>query len=599
VKKDRQKLIALGIIQFSISFLDLLALLLIGLVTSLSLSDISVNNKSSYTTKIMSFSVFHNFSLRNVILILGVASAILLILKTIVSAALTKKIIGFLSIREAELSSRYLEEYLELSPRDQQKSSPQYVAGVALAGANFAVTVTIGQIVTCSVEIFSIFLLFTGVTFINPTVTVSTVGYFSLLAFISIKYLGRRIRTAGKRSFELGIASSEFIQDIVGSAREVYMLNAQAELSKIYREQRFQNYEATRSKAFIGLIPKFIFEIGLVLGAIIISSTQILFYDAQKAITGMVVFLALTTRLVPSLLKIQNSLLELRAAAIPTENFLNEYQKIVLLNDNQYRLSGKVNMGTTADGSDSIFSGEIVATGIAIVYSDSPSPVLSDFDLLINSGDFVAIVGPSGSGKTSLVDALLGITIPSSGEVRISGLSPRAAIKKWPGKIQYVPQDVQLISGSVKSNVCWPLPPRIFSDSQVREVMDIVELTSWLEAQPLGLETRVGLGGISLSGGQKQRLGIARALLVKPKILVLDESTSSLDTETETLINKRILQNMKSITRLVIAHRLSTIIGADKIVYIDKGRKKAEGSFEELRRDVPEFDKNAKTNGIM
>jgi ABC-type multidrug transport system fused ATPase/permease subunit len=597
--KDKKKLVLLGITQFSISLLDLIALLLVGLVSTLSLNTISVNSGSKYADFITSLEFFHGYNTRSIILILGGISAILLISKTIVSAILTKKIIGFLSVREAEISSRFVDHYLRLSPRDQQKLSPQYVAGVALSGANSCVTVTLGQLVTAFVEIFSISLLFLGVAFVNPVVTISTILYFSFLAILSMKYLSSRIRTVGKKSFDLGIASSEFIKDLVGTAREVYIQNAQHNLSEVYRLQRLENYRATRSKAFIGLIPKFVFEVGLVLGAILISGTQILFYDAQKAITGMVVFLALTTRLVPSLLKIQNALLELRAASAPTENFLDEFERISRVYLSETMNEKKPKFSKLTNDLPEKFVGEISAVNLCVQYADSERPVLENLDLYINPGEFVAIVGPSGSGKTSLVDALLGIMSPKEGTVSISGLPPRMAIAKWPGKMKYVPQDVQLISGTLKSNICWPLPPNHFSDSSIIDVLEIVQLTNWLDSQPLGLETLVGLGGLSMSGGQKQRLGIARALLVKPDILILDESTSSLDTETELLITSRILNNMKSLTRIVIAHRLSTVINADKIVYIENGRKKAEGNFGTLRQEVPEFDNNAKLNGIL
>jgi ABC-type multidrug transport system fused ATPase/permease subunit len=160
-----------------------------------------------------------------------------------------------------------------------------------------------------------------------------------------------------------------------------------------------------------------------------------------------------------------------------------------------------------------------------------------------------------------------------------------------------VPQDVQLVSGSVRENICWPESPLQFSDESILEVLDLVELKDWLISQPNRLDAKIGLGGSNLSGGQKQRLGIARALIAKPQVLILDESTSALDTETESLIADRILKNMQGITRVVIAHRLSTVIHADKLVYLESGRKLAEGNFSELRSLVPQFDKNATANG--
>ena len=596
-QKDRKKLVFLGLIQFCISILDLFALLLIGLVTSLSLSDISVQSSSKYVEVIMSLSIFKGLDLRTIIFILGGASAILLILKTAVSAGLTRKIVGFLSIREAAVSAKYMEEVLKLSPLDQRSWSPQYISGVALTGANCAVTISLGQMVNGMVEGLSILLLFTGVTFVNPSVTISTIIYFSALAFFSTKYLGRKIRLAGQETYRIGISSTELIQNSVSTAREIHTSNSQMEISKTFSAQRFASYKATRSKAFIGLIPKFIFEVGLVVGAIFICAAQVYFYDAHKAIIGMVVFLALTSRLVPSLLKIQNSLLELRAATSPTLNFLDELKNVGEINEKNRKLLELAESRIPYTQLPEMFLAEIHCEKLEIKYADANVPTLNDINLDIKPGSFVAIVGPSGAGKTTLVDALLGIALPSKGFVSISGISPNKAISKWPNKIKYVPQDVQLVSGTIRENICWPENVNSISGSRIEEVLALVELDDWLHDQHDGLDTLIGVGGSNLSGGQKQRLGIARALATNPEILILDESTSALDTETEALIANRILNNMRGLTRIVIAHRLSTVIHADKLIYLDSGRKVAEGTFSELRSLVPQFDKNALANG--
>lgn len=595
--RDRIKLVFLGIIQFCISILDLFALLLIGLVTSLSLSLLSVESSNKYVEQITSLSIFRGQDLKTIIFILGGLSAFFLILKTVVSATLTRKIIGFLSIREAAASSQYMAEVLILSPLNQRKWSPQYISGVALTGANCAVTITLGQIVNGLVEVLSVSLLFIGVTFVNPTVTISTIFYFATLAFFSTKYLGRKIRLAGEATYTIGISSSQLIQNSISTARDIYTANAQNFVIRTFSEQRLANYKATRSKAFISLIPKFIFEVGLVFGAVFICAAQVYFYDAYKAITGMVVFLALTSRLVPSLLKIQNCLLELKAAASPTQNFLDEFAQAKLLNQQESELVVQSESKNPKALKIHNFTGEINCRNLDVRYSDAKEPAIKNIELDIPAGSFVAIVGPSGSGKTTLVDALLGIALPEEGYVTISGVSPNEAIRRWPNKVKYVPQDVQLISGTIKENICWPYAIEEFSDVSVQEALELVELSEWLSFQADHLDTKIGLGGSNLSGGQKQRLGIARALVTKPEILILDESTSALDTETESMITNRVLQNMQGLTRVVIAHRLSTVRYADKLVYLENGQKIAEGSFSELRNLVPQFDKNVLANG--
>jgi ABC-type multidrug transport system fused ATPase/permease subunit len=216
----------------------------------------------------------------------------------------------------------------------------------------------------------------------------------------------------------------------------------------------------------------------------------------------------------------------------------------------------------------------------------------------ISAGEFVAVVGSSGAGKTTLIDTLLGVFEPNIGLIKISGLPPKQSITKWPGAISYVPQDINIFAGTIRTNVSFGYPKDLASDEMVWEAVNFAELGDVVKELPNGLDTEIGERGIKLSGGQRQRLGIARALFSKPQLLVLDEATSSLDSETELKISKAI-QNLKGkVTVVIIAHRLSTVRKADKVYYLEDGKIKASGSFEEVRKISPEFDQQAKLLGL-
>jgi ABC-type multidrug transport system fused ATPase/permease subunit len=210
----------------------------------------------------------------------------------------------------------------------------------------------------------------------------------------------------------------------------------------------------------------------------------------------------------------------------------------------------------------------------------------------------VAIVGPSGAGKTTLIDLILGVLEPDSGDIYISGLAPSEAVKKWPGALSYVPQDVFISNGTFVSNIKLGFPVDSGSDQLVENALEIAQLTDVIAGFPDGLNSRVGHGGISLSGGQRQRLGIARALFTKPKLLVLDEATSALDGGTEASISSAISALKREVTVIVIAHRLSTIRDADTVVYLEEGRVIAIGTFEEVRKAAPNFDRQASLMGL-
>ena len=210
----------------------------------------------------------------------------------------------------------------------------------------------------------------------------------------------------------------------------------------------------------------------------------------------------------------------------------------------------------------------------------------------------IVISGNIGAGKTTLVDLILGVLLPDSGEILISGLFPSEAIVKWPGAIAYVPQDVMIFDGTIRSNIGIGFPNNEISDNLVLQAIKISQLDSFIESLPDGIETEVGDRGTRISGGQKQRVGIARAMFTQPRLLVLDEATSSLDGETEASISDAIQTMKGSITVIMIAHRLSTVRNADVVIYMEAGKLIAAGTFEEVRNLVPGFDRQAKLMGL-
>ena len=226
------------------------------------------------------------------------------------------------------------------------------------------------------------------------------------------------------------------------------------------------------------------------------------------------------------------------------------------------------------------------------------SKAIENISLKIPEGKAVAIVGSSGAGKTTAIDVILGVLNPDEGSVLISGLPPLMAFAKWPGAVSYVPQDVVISAGTIRENVALGYPLEEAVDELVMSALKIAQLDKFVEEQPLGLETQVGERGTKLSGGQRQRLGIARAMFTKPRLLVLDEATSSLDSETEVGISGAIHALRGSTTVVLIAHRLSTVRNADLVVYLDRGKVLKMGTFDEVRNSVPNFDHQAKLMGL-
>lgn len=582
-KSDKRKILFLGLIQFFISIFDLLGLLVIAAVTSLGLSIISLVPIPSSLNFIMKISIFSSMQLEQVVVALSLFSAFLLVLKTVTNALITRKITGFLALREAHLSSQYMNFVASSSPKWQLSKSPQYISGIAMEGANSAVTLSLGQVVNLVVECCSILLLFIGISTFDPTITLPSLILFVFSGWISVKFLSTRTRSAGRDNFYLGITSSELVKNIVTGSRELYVANKQGIVAKQFAIQRLSNYQAVRTKALVSVIPKYVSEITMVLGGALIAGLQFALKDAKDAIISLVVFIALSSRLLPALLRVQGAILQIRGSSYATKNFLEEFKAA----------KDAAEMLVYRDGNldfEIPFLGEITLENVSARHLGEDSFELKDISLRVAEGEFLAIVGPSGSGKTTLVDVMLGILSPSIGQSKISGFPAEEAIRKWPDKIRYVPQDIQLISGSILDNIIWPDTDSVQTEIEIRHLLEAVELDTWVDSLNEGVHTLVNSLGTNVSGGQKQRIGIARALYVSPQVLFLDESTSALDAQTEKDIIENVLGRMRSLTRVVIAHRISTIKDADRIIYIKNGTIRAIGSYTEIASLIPGFE---------
>ncbi len=220
---------------------------------------------------------------------------------------------------------------------------------------------------------------------------------------------------------------------------------------------------------------------------------------------------------------------------------------------------------------------------ISFKYQSSTSPAIYNMSYKVSRGETIAFVGPSGAGKTSLMKLLVGLYTPTTGTILYNSV-PYDKINKEElrAQIGFVTQDTQLFSGTIRENLLFVNPKA--TDEECLEALHKAQCQNLLERAGNGLDTVIGEGGVKVSGGEKQRLSIARALLRKPKLLLFDEATSSLDTLTEKEISKTIqsISEAKEHITVLIAHRLSTIMHADRIYVLEKGLLAESGSHNEL-----------------
>jgi ATP-binding cassette, subfamily B, bacterial MsbA len=218
---------------------------------------------------------------------------------------------------------------------------------------------------------------------------------------------------------------------------------------------------------------------------------------------------------------------------------------------------------------------------VSFAYSPDSAPVLKNINLQIRSGEVIAIAGPSGAGKTSLADLLPRFVDPVKGSIKIDGTDLREMdLKSLRDLIGIVSQDIILFNDTILENIAFGNPDADLND--IRKAAKMAYADEFIERLPEGYYTMIGERGLKLSGGQRQRLAIARAILKNPPLLILDEATSSLDTVSESLVQKALEGLMKQRTTIVIAHRISTIKNADRVVVLEGGEITGVGTHQEL-----------------
>lgn len=519
----------------------------------------------------------------------GVAAASLLILKSVLSLLIQRWVNLFLANRVSGLASQAIEGFLSQSLLGVQRRPVQWSGYALVEGLTSAVNGVLSPFMMIVGDVAVLVVLGIALLIIDPVTTTATLLYFGLvMALLSIG-LGRWSERVHRQQASAAIESREAINDAVVTYRESLVAGRRRYFVQRFTDARTVLARTAADNMFISAIPRFTMEIALVLGALVLVGSMIVSGgELSDAVGVLALFLAAVARVMPSLLRINYSLIAIRsseAAAERTRILLSELTGVEA-NVPALRVPGQ------APGAPA----SVHIDRVRLRYPDRSQWALDDVTLTISAGQSVALVGPTGAGKSSLVDVLLGIVSPTSGVALIDGLPAAELVARHPGAVAYVPQSVAIVHGTVRDNVGLGLP-RV-DDDCVWMALERAHLAEFVRSQPTGLDTIVGERGVRISGGQRQRLGLARALYAPPSLLVLDEATSSLDAETERAIADTISSLASRVTTITVAHRLATIRAADVVVYLSGGEVLTQGTFEQVRAQVPSFENQARLMGL-
>jgi ABC-type bacteriocin/lantibiotic exporter with double-glycine peptidase domain len=582
-RSDRKKLILITIITFLISLLDLSAVALAGVIGALAVRGIQAQNAGERVGNLMETLNLEQFDLKTQILILSIVALGLLILRSFLSYYFARKIFVYMSN-----SANKITKDVTLV----QKRSVQENLYAITTGVNNLMLGLLGSVINIATDLVLFTILFAGMFIVDPWIAASAFIVFASLALLLYKGLEKRASTLGRNFGRLNVVGNEKITELLSSFREITVRQSAHFYVKKIVENRQELIYGMAQMRVMPLVSKYVLEVALLILVVFITYIQFTFNDTSRAIGNLAVFMAASSRITPAVLRVQQNLLSMKNAIGSSQSTLSLISDFERLGADKHPVTPSLN-----HDSNHIVP-KVSLNSVFFKYPGKDTWVLEDISIEIPANSFVGIVGRSGAGKSTLVDLMLGLLSPDKGEILLSGMPPRQAVKQFPRQVAYVPQNVFMHKGTVLENVLAGISLDDVDKLWLDEIFNLTGLTEIIRQMPEGENTEVQDRGVSLSGGQKQRIGIARALVTKPALLILDEATSSLDAVSEDFIGRAITKLQVSTTVVVVAHRLSTIRLADSLVYLEDGKLVAQANFTKLRELVPDFDKQALLMGI-
>jgi len=586
-QRDKRRIKILLILQFFSNILDVIGIFLVGIIGALSVNGIQSKAASGITLQAIDFFRISELSFQYIVAIFSIMTLVVFIFRIILSLYFTKINLKFLSLRFGLISGDLIRKILTSSRENlNEKSTQEIIYTSTFATESMILRVFSPYLVTIVDAMLLIIILF-SILIYSFYLALIIIVIFGLISYLTYSRLNNYSFSLGKESTRLAIESNNEIADALDLYRELHVRGRTNWSAEKIRENRLELSKISAKSNFIPSISRYIIEATVIFGTFFVAAIQFILKDANTAIAGIAIYLAASSRIAPTALRVQQNLLQAKnnlPAATSALSLIKELGTTPIGDNRAYN----------SNFNHSNFIGDIEIKNMSFSYKNANKPALKNINISIKDKNTVAVIGPTGAGKSTLINLILGLQDPSSGEINIFGTKPKVTLELWPGSIGYVAQTINLINGSIKDNLTVGFAKDEISNEIIDNCIKDAKLTQFVSSLPFGIDTNIGDKGANLSGGQKQKLGIARALLTKPKILILDEATSALDAVSEQEVMETINNLNGKITMIIIAHRLSTLEKANTVVYIDNGAILHTGSFKEIINMIPEINKRAK-----
>lgn len=575
-KSDFKIYILIIITQIITATLDIFGILLVGLVSTLAASYVLNQTFNNPIYNLLSVLNLETFSTRSLIFSLSLLTLLFFVVKSILSIYANRLIVIYYGKKQAEFSTNLFSNLLNSSYVWLRKQNYEDIHAAVIVGVDSIYVRVIGNVILVISDLLLLILVLIFLIFYNPAVTFFTFCYLLLFAIALQRLVGNRALTYGEQNSMSSINSHRFLNIAFSSFKDVFVMAKSQDFKRNFQLGQSLKSISSAKGLWIQQLPKYIFEIALTIGIFLLSF--FLLVNTLNNISVLMVFLVASSRLVPAIFRIQSGIIGTKLGfphalkAIKLSESLQKRENFFIENTNQVLQNPP----------------RIEIKNVSFQFPDASDFVLNNINIEIEPGEIIAVVGESGSGKTTLVDLILNIYSPDSGAIKIKDGSTEFVPGITQG-IGYVPQHPLMFSGSLLENITFGSDANDISSRYLAFAIRHANLADVIEKLPSGLYTDLSNIGSFLSGGEKQRIALARALYTNPKLLVIDEGTSSLDYSSEKLITDSLLSLSGKMTIIVIAHRLNSIRNVNKIYFIEAGRIQKSGNFFELQKSVPKF----------
>ena len=483
----------------------------------------------------------------------------LYLFKSLFLVFLTYKQNSFLSNINAYISNKLFSSYLSQPYSFHlNRNASELIKNIQIEISNLSTFFL--SLITIFIEGGFILSVLATLIYLEPLGAISIGLFYGILSIFFFQFTKRKLVEWGKLRQDLDSRISKISLEGFGGIKDILISGKRSYFTNQYSQDNSLKARVVSNQNTVSQTPRFYIEFISILGLI---SFIIMLLWQQKAIISIIsilgVFVAATFRMLPSLNRV--------IAALQSLKFYRSSLDLI-----HTEIVGVLDIKNEIKKSNDVwnFNSSIELKNIHFSYRENN--ILEEIDLTIYKGQTIGIIGESGSGKSTLVNLIMGLHLPSSGDISIDGISGFQMQQLWRSKIGYISQTIFLTDDTIANNIAFGVEKKHVNFDLINELLKQVQLDKFVNNLENGLDTRVGERGVQLSGGQRQRIGIARALYNNPEILILDEATSALDSFTETQVLNSIKNLKGKKTILMIAHRLTTLADCD-IVYEVKNNK--------------------------